>query len=141
MLQIWSNLFGSGSGSECPKKTGSGSYLDMFLMFSKINNFLCHFYTKSQHFMTLKIKDNKIILSSSSYEILHFFSWVPPFLTDSVKLFQQYTRKSIKTQIKIKYTYIDTDLWRCCIGTISSSSYLKFIWRNSGSFSIFCNKL
>ena len=28
-----------------PDPTGSGSYLDMFLMFSKINNYLWHFYT------------------------------------------------------------------------------------------------
>ena len=40
-----------------PKKTGSGSFLDMFEMFSKINNY---FYTKSKHLMTLKIKDKKL---------------------------------------------------------------------------------
>ena len=44
-----------------PDPTGSGSYLDMFLMFSKINNFLWHFYPKSKHFMTLKIKDKKLV--------------------------------------------------------------------------------
>ena len=32
-----------------PDPTGSGSYLDMFLMFSKINIFLWHFLTKSKH--------------------------------------------------------------------------------------------
>ena len=44
-----------------PKKTGygSGSYLDMFLMLSK-KNLLWHFYTKSKHVMTLKIKEKKI---------------------------------------------------------------------------------
>ena len=38
-----------------PDPTGSrsGSYLDMFLMFSKINTFLWPFYTKSKHLMTL----------------------------------------------------------------------------------------
>ena len=35
-------------------KSGSGSYLDMFLMLSKI----WHFLTKSKHLMILKIKDN-----------------------------------------------------------------------------------
>ena len=40
-----------------PKKTGSGSYLDMFLMFSKINILLWDFPTKSKHLLTLKIKD------------------------------------------------------------------------------------
>ena len=30
-----------------PTGSGSGFYLDMFLMFSKINIFLWHFYTKS----------------------------------------------------------------------------------------------
>ena len=38
-------------------KTGSGSYLDMFLMFSKINNLLLDLYTKSKHLILLKIKD------------------------------------------------------------------------------------
>ena len=38
-----------------PKKTGS--YLDMFLMFGKINNFVWHFNTKSKHIM---IKDKKL---------------------------------------------------------------------------------
>ena len=42
---------------------GSGSYLDMFSMFSKINYFLWHFLTKSKHLMTLEIKDKIIILT------------------------------------------------------------------------------
>ena len=40
--------------------SGSGSYLDVFLMFSEINNLLWHFLTKSKHRMTgvfLWIKD------------------------------------------------------------------------------------
>ena len=36
-------------------------YLEMFLMFSKINIFLWHFPTKSEHPMTLKIKDKKYL--------------------------------------------------------------------------------
>ena len=43
-----------------PDPTGSGSYLDIFLMFSKIYNFLWYFYTKSKHLMSLKIKDKKL---------------------------------------------------------------------------------
>ena len=43
-----------------PDPTGSGFYLDMFLMFFEINKFLLHFYTKSKHFLTLKIKDYKL---------------------------------------------------------------------------------
>ena len=51
-------FFESGSADPGdPKKTGSGSYLDMFLMFSRINNFLWYLYTKSNHLMTLQIKD------------------------------------------------------------------------------------
>ena len=46
-----------------PDPTGSGSYLEMFLMFSKIKKMLWHFYTKSKHLMRLKIKDKKIILT------------------------------------------------------------------------------
>ena len=46
-----------------PDQTRSGSYLDMFLMFVKINKFLWPFLTKSKHLMTLKIKDKKIILT------------------------------------------------------------------------------
>ena len=49
-----------------PKKTGSesgsGSYLDMFLMFSKIKKFVWHFLNKFKHIMTLKIKDKKLLL-------------------------------------------------------------------------------
>ena len=41
--------------------TRSRSNLNMFLMLSKINNFLGHFYT-FKHLMTLKIKDKQIIL-------------------------------------------------------------------------------
>ena len=48
----------TGSGS------GSGSFLDMFLMFSKINIFVWHILTKSKHLVTLKIKDKKIILTT-----------------------------------------------------------------------------
>ena len=37
-------------------------YLDMFFMFSKINIFfLWHFLTESEHHMTLKIKDKKLL--------------------------------------------------------------------------------
>ena len=57
-LWILFKKFGSESGSSLPQKTGSGSrsYLDMFLMFSKINNFLLwHFLTKSK-----QIKDKNI---------------------------------------------------------------------------------
>ena len=36
----------------------------MFLMFSKIHNFLWDFPTKSKHLITLKIKDKKIILTN-----------------------------------------------------------------------------
>ena len=45
-----------------PTGSGSGSYFDMFFMFSKINNCLWHFYTKYKHLMTLKIK-KKIFLT------------------------------------------------------------------------------
>ena len=41
-------------------------YLDMLLMFSKINNFLWHFLTKSKHYMTLKIKDKKKYLDETN---------------------------------------------------------------------------
>ena len=42
--------------------TKSGSYLDMLLMFSKINIFFVwHFLTKSKHLMTLKIKDKNYL--------------------------------------------------------------------------------
>ena len=37
--------------------------LDMCLMFSKINHFLWYFDTKSEHLMTIKIKDKKLILT------------------------------------------------------------------------------
>ena len=51
--------------SKRPHPTGSGSrsrsYLEMFLMFSKIIKNLWHFYTKSKHLMRLQIKDKKII--------------------------------------------------------------------------------
>ena len=50
------------------KKTGSGSYLDIFLMFSKINNFLRHFLTNSEHHMTPKIKDKKSYLDETVFE-------------------------------------------------------------------------
>ena len=43
-----------------PDLTGSGFYLDMFLMFGEINIFLWHFLTKSKHRMRLKIKDKKL---------------------------------------------------------------------------------
>ena len=45
-----------------PKKTGSASrsYLDVFLMLSKINNFSWHFLTKCKHLLTLKIRDKKL---------------------------------------------------------------------------------
>ena len=43
-----------------PDPTGSGSYLDTFLMNSKINNVLLHFYTNSKHLMTHKFKDKKL---------------------------------------------------------------------------------
>ena len=47
-----------------PDPTGFGSYLDMFLMFSKINVvFFMAFFTKSKHLMTLKYKNNTIILT------------------------------------------------------------------------------
>ena len=42
--------------------TRSGSYLDMFLMFSK-KKILWHFYTKSKHVMTLKIKEKFFFLT------------------------------------------------------------------------------
>ena len=55
-----SGPFFSGSGF---KKTDPDPdptlYLDMFLMFSKINIFFWHFLTNSNHLMTLKIKDKK----------------------------------------------------------------------------------
>ena len=56
-----------------PKKTGSGSgsFLDMFEMFSKINNFLWYFYTKSKHLMTLKIKGKKNILTELLFRQLY----------------------------------------------------------------------
>ena len=59
-FQIESNLPTSQTSVADPVHFfGSGSYLDMFLMFSKINNFLWHFDTKSKHLMTPKIKDKK----------------------------------------------------------------------------------
>ena len=42
-----------------PKKTESGSYLDMFWMFRKINICIWHFLTKFNHLMTLKINKDK----------------------------------------------------------------------------------
>ena len=42
-----------------PTGLGSGSYIDMVLMWSKINNFLWLFLSKSKHLMILKIKDKK----------------------------------------------------------------------------------
>ena len=64
------HFFGSGFGSGDPifkiligsgglKKTGYGSYLNMFWMFSKINIFLWHYYTKSKHLLALKIKEKE----------------------------------------------------------------------------------
>ena len=50
---------------------GSGSYLDMFLMFNKINNFLWYFYTESNHLMTLKIKEKKYVDETVVYTILY----------------------------------------------------------------------
>ena len=43
-----------------PKKTGSGSYVEMFSMLSKIIIFVWLFLTKSKHLLTHKIKDKKL---------------------------------------------------------------------------------
>ena len=44
-----------------PDPTGSGSYLDVFLIFNKTNIFYGIFFSKSKHLMTLKIKDKKLL--------------------------------------------------------------------------------
>ena len=62
-----------------PNPTGSGFYLDMFFMFAKITNFLWHFYTKSEHLMTLKIKeilfDDTVFYTILYYEKIRI-TWV-----------------------------------------------------------------
>ena len=50
-----------------PKKTGSGSYLDMFLMFSIL---FWHFCTIPRHLMTLNIKDKKYLAETVFWTIL-----------------------------------------------------------------------
>ena len=72
VLRIRSIFFGSGSSDPVfkirirvrvtpkrPNPTGSGSFLDMFFMFSKINNFFMAF-SYQIYGMTIKVQDNKL---------------------------------------------------------------------------------